>query len=146
MIVYVDTSALVKRYIHEPASEEVFTLVDQAEAVGTAIITQVEIASALEKAVRLKWVEQETAWQSWQDFLSHWHSFTRFGISTGIIERASRLAWEHGLRGYDAVHLASVMVWQETLDMSIIFATFDHNLWKAGEKERLKVWPENLPL
>lgn len=144
MIVYVDTSALVKRYIHETSSDEVIALIDQADAVGTAILTRVEMASALEKAVRLKWVKREIALQSWQDFLDHWPSFTRMNITPGTIERASNLAWEHGLRGYDAVHFASSLTWQETLDAPIMLATFDHDLWKAGEKAGMQVWPEDL--
>ncbi len=144
MIVYADTSALVKRYVREPFSDAFFDLLETAEATGTAAIAQVEMASALAKAARLNWVEKEAAMQSWQDFLNHWQSFTRISIGTGIIERASRLAWEHELRGYDAVHLAAALTWQESLNLPILLATFDRELWKAGKKERLKIWPEEL--
>jgi len=144
MIIYADTSALVKRYVREPSSEEFFALLETAEAVGTAVITQVEMASALGKAARLNWVEKEAAIQSWQDFLTHWQSFTRISLGAGIIERASRLAWEHELRGYDAVHLAAALTWQETLNLPILLATFDRELWRAGKKEHLKIWPEEL--
>jgi uncharacterized protein len=141
MIVYADTSALVKRYIREPDSTEVSALLEQADAVGTVTITQVEMASALGKAARLKWVKKEAALQAWKDFLTHWSMLTRIGLGSGVIDRASRLAWEHGLRGYDAVHLAAALVWQETLNLPILLATFDRDLWNAGEKERLKMWP-----
>jgi predicted nucleic acid-binding protein len=144
MIIYVDTTALVKRYVRESSSDELIALLDTAEAVGTAAIAQVEMASALVKAARLNWVERSAAVQSWEDFLTHWQSFTRIGIGTGIIERASRLAWEHELRGYDAVHLAAALVWQQTLNLSILLATYDRDLWKAGKKESLKIWPEDL--
>ena len=33
-----------------------------------------------------------------------------------IVDRAATLAWKFPLRGYDAVHLASAVLWQETLE------------------------------
>ncbi len=35
MILYLDTSALVKRYVSEPGSKEVNALIEQANAVGS---------------------------------------------------------------------------------------------------------------
>jgi uncharacterized protein len=144
MIVYVDTSALVKRYVREVGTDDVISLLDQAEAIGTTVLTHVEMASALEKAIHLKWVERDAVLQSWQDFLVHWPFLTRLNINPPLVERASRLSLEHGLRAYDAVQFASALVWQETLDTPITLATFDHDLWEAGKKERLLVWPDNL--
>ena len=54
MIIYLDTSALVKQYIQERASEAVSDLIEAAENSGTAIITQVELASALSRAVPVR--------------------------------------------------------------------------------------------
>ena len=52
MILYLDTSALVKRYVMESGSKEVNALIESANTVGSAMLTQVEMASALAKAVR----------------------------------------------------------------------------------------------
>ena len=57
MILYLDTSALVKRYVMEPGSSEVIALIEQADMVGSALLTRVEMASAMSKAVRLNWVD-----------------------------------------------------------------------------------------
>jgi len=40
MIAYLDTSALVKRYIAETGSQEVAALITQAEQVGTSIVSR----------------------------------------------------------------------------------------------------------
>jgi predicted nucleic acid-binding protein len=144
MILYLETSALIKRYVIETGSKEVNALIESADTVGSAMLTRVEMASALAKAVRMSWVETDIAQNAWQDFLSHWHSFARLSLTPALVEYASRLAWEHGLRGYDATHFAAALNWQETLDMSITLATFDRELWLAAKKTGLAVWPEGL--
>jgi predicted nucleic acid-binding protein len=144
MIVYVDTSALVKRYVRESGSEDVTFLLDHAETVGMVVLANVEMASTLSKAIRQGWVDQDAARSAWQDFLGHWPSFARLLVTPSLVEMASRLAWEHGLRGYDAVHLASAVIWQETLDTQVTLATYDRDLWLAAQKVELTAWPEGL--
>src|SRR5271157_150109 len=139
MILYLDTSALVKRYIRETGTDEVIPLVENAGSVGSASLTKVEMAAALEKTVRQGWIKRKIALQAWQDFLDQWSSFTRLNISSGTIERASKLAWEYSLRGYDAIHLACAILWQETLETQITMATFDRDLWRASKKAGLAV-------
>jgi predicted nucleic acid-binding protein len=142
MILYLDTSALVKRYVVETGSSEVLALIEQADSVGSVVLARIEIAATLAKAARLNWVERKDAESAWDDFLEHWLSFTRLSITPATLERASRLAWEHGLRGYDALHLAAALNWQETLETSITLATFDRELWLAAQKAGMAAWPE----
>jgi len=54
------------------------------------------------------------------------------------------LAWDHGLRGYDAVQLASALTWRDALGQDIVLATFDHQLWEAAPRVGLQAWPEKL--
>lgn len=144
MILYLDTSALVKRYVIETGSMEVNAQIELAETVGSAMLTRVEMASALAKAVRMNWVETQAADNAWQDFLAHWQSFARLSVTPVLVERASRLAWEYGLRGYDATHFAAALLWQETLEMPITLATYDRELWSAANKAGMAVWPERV--
>jgi uncharacterized protein len=144
MIYYFDTSALIKRYIKEPMYEEVISLFDKEVVIGSIILTKVEIASALTKAVRMNWINFEEMQSAWQKFLTQWTSFTRIAISSSIIDRASLLTREYSLRAYDAMHLAAVLNWQDTLEISVTLATFDRELWLAGKKAGLSVWPKEL--
>jgi len=61
-----------------------------------------------------------------------------------LVARADSLAWEYGLRGYDAVHLASALLWQEALGEPVTLATFDKPLWEAAQQAGMGVWPEDL--
>ncbi len=145
MILYFDTSALVKGYIQEEGSKEVIALMDEADNLfGSVVLTQVEMAAAIQRAVRVIGSSATNASAAWQDFLEDWPSFTRLSVSPIIIERASVIAWNYGLRGYDSLHLAAALLWQETLGVQITLATFDHELWLAAQKAGMLSWPEGL--
>jgi predicted nucleic acid-binding protein len=144
MILYLDTSALVKRYVRESFSTEVVELITQADVVGSIILAHVEMAATLTKAARQNWIKQNEAEIAWQDFLEHWNSYTRLPVTAVTLNRASQLAWENGLRGYDAMHFASAEIWQQGMGTLIKLATFDRELWLAASKTGMAVWPEGL--
>jgi uncharacterized protein len=144
MIVYFDSSALVKRYIAEPASAQVEILVAEADIAATSLITRAEVAAALARAVRMNWLTHDVAARALKAFQQHWSVLFRLNIREATIERAEGLAWEQGLRGYDAVHLASALLWQSGLSQPVTLATFDRQLWDAAQLVGLEVWPEAL--
>jgi predicted nucleic acid-binding protein len=133
---------LVKRYIAEPASAQVGTLLAEAVVIGTSLITRAEVAAALAKAVRQNWLTHAEAARALKTFQQHWPGLFRLNLREATIERAEGLAWEHGLRGYDAVHLASALLWQSGLNEAVTLATFDRQLWDAAKLVGLEVWPE----
>lgn len=47
MILYLDASALVKRYVAEIGSAELSRMLSRAATVGTAVISRAEVAAAL---------------------------------------------------------------------------------------------------
>ena len=144
-ILYLDTSALVKQYIQEAGSREVQKLIQASDHAGTSLITRAEMSAAMARAARLKILPAHGAHAAWDQFLEEWSSLSRLNVSRQIVDRASMLAWDFSLRGYDAIHLASAILWQETLEAEIMLATFDRELWSAANKAGLSVWPGNLP-
>jgi len=145
MIIYFDTSTLVKRYVEETGSREVNALFEGENAIlGSAIITRVEMAAALQKAVRLNNAPEALLAETWQDFLDDWSTFTRIQVSDALVERASQISFDYKLRGYDSLHLAAARLWQEKLNLPVTLATFDRDLWLAGREAGLSVWPERL--
>ena len=61
MFLYLDSSALVKRYVDEPHSEAVAHLMDETLAIGTSAISRVEIGAALARAARGNRLDAEGA-------------------------------------------------------------------------------------
>ena len=114
--------------------------------VATGVITRVETASAVARLIRLHAITNEEGERIWDEFSEDWGIITRLHITPQGIERAASLARKYTLRGYDAVHLASALLWQEKLNMPVTLATFDRELWLAGQKSGMKVWPTELVL
>jgi predicted nucleic acid-binding protein len=145
MILYLDASALVKRYVAEPGSTEVGDAISKADVVGTALISRPEVAAALAKAVRVEALTQEEASACLQVFREEWPDLMRVQVTEMAVTRADTLAWEHGLRGYDAVHLAAASLWQDALGEQVTFSTFDRQLWETAKRVGLALHPADLP-
>lgn len=144
MILYLDASALVKLYVTELGSKETKEAVASANLVGTSLICRAEVAAALGKSVRMRVLQQREGLSSLQMFRRGWNDFIRMPITEILVARADSLAWELDLRGYDAVHLAAALLWQETTGESVTMATFDQSLWQAAEEVGLAPFPTNL--
>lgn len=145
MIAYLDASALVKRYIVERGSRETMALTADSEMTATSIVSRAEVAAAFAKAARVGLVKNEVARNAQRRFAGDWPDLARVSVTEAVVARAEGLAWEHGLRGYDAVHLASALTWQESVGEEIVVATFDQQLWDAARRAGLTVWPDQLP-
>jgi len=141
MILYLDSSALAKRYLSEVGSADVERLVAGAELVATSVITRVEVSAALARARRQKLLGPEAAARLRILFAAHWGSLLRLSLLESTVERADALAWEMDLRGYVAVHLASVLTWRDAIAEAPILATYDRELWKAAQAQGLEAWP-----
>jgi len=144
VIAYLDASALVKRYIVERGSRETIALTAESEMTATSIVSRAEVAAALAKAVRTGLVTGNIARSAQRSFAADWPDLVRVPVTNALVERAETLAWDHGLRGYDAVQLASALTWQESIGAEILLATFDQQLWDTAPKTGVKAWPEKL--
>jgi predicted nucleic acid-binding protein len=145
VIVYLDASALVKRYVAEAGSPEVEALINEARATGTALISRAEVAAALARAARIGLITREAGAKALQAFNADWEHLVRLQLGEPLAARAAALAWEHGLRGYDSVHLASALAWSESLGETVAVATYDRELWRGAKASGLSAWPAATP-
>jgi predicted nucleic acid-binding protein len=141
VIVYADTSALVKTCLAEYGSADVIALTSKAEAVGTSVVSSAEAAAAFARAVRLGLIDLTGGQRAQRKFTREWPNLTRVPATEALISRAGALAWNHDLRGYDAIQLASALAWQDALGQEVILATFDRQLWEAASDAGLHAWP-----
>lgn len=144
MILYLDASALVKLYVSELGSVLVKDAISEADLVGTSVVGRAEAAAAFAKSVRMGILKDE-ALKCLQALRRDWPDLVKVQVTEIAINRADAYAWEYGLRGYDAVHLAAAVLWQETMGEPVTMATFDQALWEAAEKVGLEVYPLELP-
>lgn len=110
MILYLDTSALIKLYAEEPETEEVRDAVEEARAVAVSEIGYVEARSALARKERegsfSTEEHDEAAEQLERDFREYYLLRSVSGVT---LARAGGLTRRHALRAYDAVHLATAL-------------------------------------
>ena len=145
MIVDGDTSVLVKLFVVEEGSEQVRAMLQQAWALGTALLARAELGTAMTRAARSGSISGEEAKEARRSLAAVWPTWAHIAVDEALAARAEAVAWEYGLRGYDAVHLASALTWQDQLGRPITLATFDRDLWEAASQALLARWPEERP-
>jgi predicted nucleic acid-binding protein len=145
VIAYFDASALVKRHVDEQGSREAIAFAARAEVVATSVSSRAAVAAALAKAVRVRLLEEQGARAAQRAFAAQWLDIARIPVTEALVSRAETLAWEHGLRGYDALQLASAVLFQESVGTNVRLATFDRQLWDAARRTGFEPWPEKLP-
>lgn len=132
MILYLDTSALVKLYIDEEHHDTVRHAVNAAEAVATSIIAFTETRAAFARLQREARLSADALESLKQSFDTDWRHYAKISIDEELVRRAGDLADAFSLRGYDAVHLASAEYLRVNTGSTIAFACYDHRLRQAA--------------
>ena len=110
-VYYLDSNALVKRYVREVGTAWVLALTDPNAGNDLYIeqITGPELIAAIFRKVRIREVAIEDASRASTNFRADFSSqYHVVEITAVLVERAMSLAQEQGLRGYDAIQLAAV--------------------------------------
>lgn len=137
MSVFADTSALVKRYVHEPGSSPIAEL--HAPLVLSELST-VEVPSALWQKHRAGELDPENAAVLVDEFLADANDdqlgWALVHLTPRLLGEAIRLLARHPLRSGDAIQLACAVA----ADSSTLLA-FDRRLREAGAREGLRLLP-----
>lgn len=144
MNLYLDTSALIKRYVNETGTEDARAWIRAADSISTSLLTRAETAAGLTRLQNRGILTREDYRLALEQFRLDWAEYHRIPVNEELIARADFLACQHGLRGYDAVHLAAALIWQEALMLPVTLATYDQELADTGKKSGLRVLPEIL--
>ncbi|MBW8059052.1 MAG: type II toxin-antitoxin system VapC family toxin [Solirubrobacterales bacterium] len=131
-MLYLDASALVKRYVEEEGSELVLSGMEDARAWSMCRIGYVETVRAVALAAgrnAVKGVEAD------------WLSFDVIEVDRALTEHAAELTLSTELRSLDALHLASALVLPSE-DLTI--ATWDARLHRAARDQGMKTLPATL--
>ncbi len=147
MILYLDTSALVKLYAEEEGTEVVERAVEEAELVATSVVAYAEARAALARKHREGVFSDEERREAVEALDEDWETFEKPEVTEDLAREAGDLAEEHALRGFDAIHLASALLardawsWQgeEEIEKAVFFLGFDSNLTKAA-REVMRVY------
>ncbi len=139
MILYLDTSSLVKLYVEEEGSESVRRQVAGATAVATSVIAYVEARAAFARKHREGGLSEEEYGHVSDAFGQEWGSYLAVEVSEVIVTLAGDLAEGHDLRGFDALHLASALALRDRTQSPVVFSCADGRLRAAAGAEGLDV-------
>jgi predicted nucleic acid-binding protein len=95
----------------------------------------VEVISALTRKQRADPTDEEDFRLLLEDVRVDWSRFLEVDCTSGIIQNAARLAQELGLRGADAIHLASALACSELLvkpNEQLVLVASDRELLAAA--------------
>lgn len=133
MILYLDTSALVKLYVEEEGSDAVRRMEEQAWVVATSRLAYAEARAALARARREGRITAQDHQRVVEDLDRDWESYFVLEVTEGLVRRAGDLAEGHALRAYDAVHLASALLLHDRVRLDVTFLCFDERLEEAAQ-------------
>ncbi len=137
MLLYLDTSSLVKLFIEEQHSDRVREWADAVDVVLTCRVAYAEAVSAFSRRHREGGLRLADYRKVMQAFDGQWESFGRLEFDERV---AGRLAAKHALRGFDAIHLSAArMLISDARGTSIAFSSFDNRLNRAAAKENMTV-------
>jgi predicted nucleic acid-binding protein len=137
MILYLDTSSLVKLYIEEDSSLQIETLVRSSEVSATSIVAYAEARAAFARRFREQCFTSAEFTRIKTFFTKDWQNYFVLNITENIIKLAGNLAEKHSLRGFDSIHLASASILHQEVSSPVTFSCFDDTLEKAAVKEGL---------
>jgi len=141
MILYLDTSALVKRYFREPYSDDVISRWKSATQIVTSFVAYAETIASIYRKKREADLADTLIRKIADSFRQDWESFIRVEVNDELNGYINRLVEGHPLRGFDAIHLASAMVIHERLPEDFVFACFDDRLARTARSEGLETFP-----
>jgi predicted nucleic acid-binding protein len=153
---YFDTSATVKRYVTEPGTAEIDEVLDalsRGRPQHTVAFVSVGIVEVVAAFSRLERTGAISALQ-WNGLATQFNTdlssrYLALEVTKSVVQEASALTRRRGLRGYDAVHLASALTLRQSLRESDldapIFVSADADLCAAARDEGLQVMAPGLP-
>jgi predicted nucleic acid-binding protein len=144
LIAYFDSSAIVKLVLAEHGSMLVRELWDGFEPY-TSVVSIAESRSAVARAERGGRVDALSSRRAVRNLKAHFESATLVDVDRTLAEQAASLAETHGLRGFDAIHLATAKATVGRERMKLVVA-WDDDLAGAAFAEGINVARELAPV
>jgi predicted nucleic acid-binding protein len=132
VILFCDTSALVKLYVAEAYSEEVLDLYKKASLVVVSRVTYAEAMAGLSRRSRESPVDRIKIEALKETLKKDWPAFGIVELTQSIVELAATYADLFALRGFDSIQLASAKALQMKATDPVHFSCFDQRLAQAS--------------
>ena len=117
MTVFLDTSALVRRYVHEPGRDLVLSTMASDDTWVASAFARTEVLMTLRHVAPGPALQHRL----WSAFRDDWDAFAVVPVDARCLARAAEIGASFGVRVVDAVHLAAA----DRLPRPLRYVTFD---------------------
>ena len=145
MILFCDTSALVKLYIREDFTDDVLEAAGAASAIAVCRIAWAEAMAALARRSRESPADAGAINTVRDRLRADWRDYAIVEVTQSLVELAGDYADAFALRGYDSVQLAAARTLQAASREQVQFACFDGRLQKAAKVLSLEAFIPRSP-
>jgi predicted nucleic acid-binding protein len=142
MILYLDTSALLKKYFRETGSDEVIARWKDATGIVTSSVAYAEALASIHRKKRDIEFNNDIFQKIIHLFRRDWNSLIRVEVTDELNGWIDKVVSHYPLRGFDAIHLASALIVHDRLPEKFLFACYDNNLVQAAQSAGLQTLPE----
>ena len=139
MILYLDTSALVKLYVQERGSAQVRAHVGTADAIATSVVAYAEARAAFARLRRERPASGKRHRERVGQLDRDWDQYARVELIATVVRSAGELTEQHRLRGFEAIHLASALWLKSAHTDDLAFLAFDQALTAAAKAAGLSI-------
>jgi predicted nucleic acid-binding protein len=133
VIVFCDTSALMKLYAAELHSNWTRQQLSAASHCVVSQITWVEICAAFALKQRTQQATANEAKAALKRLHAEWAMYVHLGVDESLLSLAGELALRFGLRAFDSVQLASARQAHGQIGDAMAFCCFDKQLNAAAD-------------
>lgn len=133
MILYLDTSALVKIYVDEAFRPNVLEAITSANIVATHVLSFVEAHAAFARLQREEKLSTKQLDGLKLNFTKDWENYLQVETVQFVLHQAASFAEVFALRAYDSVHLSAAHYLFKQGKQAVTFACFDRKLNQAAK-------------
>jgi predicted nucleic acid-binding protein len=137
-MIYLDSSALVKRYLKEIGTGVVNSLIISSKVKATSKLSYPEILSAFARKHRANEISKRVLHSAVNKFGSDWTQLYVIQFSDEILQPIKQISQKYPLRTGDTVHLASALRLRSSTKVDVTFVASDSRLLETARRENLQ--------
>jgi predicted nucleic acid-binding protein len=138
-MIYLDSSALVKRYLKETGTDVVNSIIVSSKAKATSKLSYPEILSAFARKHRTNEIGNGLLHSAINKFESDWTQLYVIEFSDEMLQPIKQVSQKYPLRAADTVHLASALWLRSSTKVDVTFVASDSRLLEAAQRENLQI-------
>ena len=118
-MLYIDSSALVKRYVQESGSKAVTSRFEKGEAIYTSVLSFAEVHAAIGRKYRDKELSVDEKGKLVDEFQTDWlSSLSILELTTNTMFALPSLCEQYFLKASDAIHLSAAFWLRDAIRLS----------------------------